>query len=541
MKSARTIRLAVQVSFLTAVFAMQTSAQGLFGQLGQAATGALQGAGVINQNQAQAINQGTQAVAKSFEDITPEQEYYIGRAVAAGFLSTRKVYDVQAVTDYLNLLGTSLALASPKPETFGGYHFLAIDSDEINAFSAPGGLVLVTRGLLRCAQNEDEVAAILAHEISHVARQHGLKSIKKDRLTKAVIGVGNAAAQVLGPKELQEQTATFKDSVGDITSTVVNSGYSRDTEFEADADRARDTEGCRLRCARARRPAESDEGEAQAGRQRYGQDSSGSRTPHPAHRKGSGRLQVPDAERRHACGTTGALQGRPRGDRRRGREKSQYSPAAPGGDSRPGRRRSVRRALALRRARPLRGEDLGHARAAARSPRIGDTPDRDDPLGPGQPGLGAEHGRARLALARELYAAVADFCRRGGAKALAFDVLFTEPSTYGVSDDQRFADALRANGRAVGAMLLGSKMADTQAWPAGIPAPGLSIEGFDVWMARERPRGIGFPRAQFPIPELASSFAMLSNTNLPPDATDGVYRREPLSGASTVRSCRRRR
>ncbi|MGO8694269.1 MAG: M48 family metalloprotease [Rectinemataceae bacterium] len=235
MKSARTIRLAVQVSFLTAVFAMQTSAQGLFGQLGQAATGALQGAGVINQNQAQAINQGTQAVAKSFEDITPEQEYYIGRAVAAGFLSTRKVYDVQAVTDYLNLLGTSLALASPKPETFGGYHFLAIDSDEINAFSAPGGLVLVTRGLLRCAQNEDEVAAILAHEISHVARQHGLKSIKKDRLTKAVIGVGNAAAQVLGPKELQEQTATFKDSVGDITSTVVNSGYSRDTEFEADA------------------------------------------------------------------------------------------------------------------------------------------------------------------------------------------------------------------------------------------------------------------------------------------------------------------
>jgi predicted Zn-dependent protease len=235
MSGARFLRGVLSVLALAALFAAQVQAQGLFGQLGQAATGALQGAGIINQNQKQAIDQGTQAVAKSFEDITPEQEYYIGRAVTASILSTRKVYDVQAVTDYLNLLGQSLALASDRPETFGGYHFLAVDSDEINAFAAPGGLILVTRGLLRCAQNEDEVAAILAHEVSHVVRQHGLKAIKKDRLTKAVIGVGSAAAQVLGPKELQEQTATFKDSVGDITATLVNSGYSRETEYEADA------------------------------------------------------------------------------------------------------------------------------------------------------------------------------------------------------------------------------------------------------------------------------------------------------------------
>jgi len=233
--SSRVLRASLGLILLALLSLLPLGAQGLFGQFGQAATGALQGAGVINQDQKQAIDQSAQAVAKSFEDITPEQEYYIGRAVAASLLSTRKPFDVQAVTDYLNLLGTSLALASDKPETFGGYHFLAIDSDEINAFAAPGGLILVTRGLLRCAQNEDEVAAILAHEISHVVKQHGLKAIKKDRLTKAVIGVGTTAAQVLGPKELQEQTSIFKDSVGDITSTLVNSGYSRDTEYEADA------------------------------------------------------------------------------------------------------------------------------------------------------------------------------------------------------------------------------------------------------------------------------------------------------------------
>jgi beta-barrel assembly-enhancing protease len=202
--------------------------------LGQALTGAAAGAGIIKDSDKAAIDQTATAVAKSFEDITPEQEYYIGRAVAASLLGTRKAFDDKAATDYLNLLGRTLSLYSIKPETFGGYHFLILDSDEINAFAAPGGLILVTRGLLRCATSEETVAAILAHEICHVAKQHGLKAIKKDRLTKAVIGVGTTAAQVLGPEDLKQQTSLFKDSVGDITGTLVNSGYSRDLELDAD-------------------------------------------------------------------------------------------------------------------------------------------------------------------------------------------------------------------------------------------------------------------------------------------------------------------
>jgi beta-barrel assembly-enhancing protease len=201
---------------------------------GKALKGAAKKTGVVKESDVDAIAEGAQAVAKSNEDITPEQEYYIGRAVAAKLLGTRKAYDQQAATDYVNLLGRALSVYSERPETFGGYHFLILDSDEINAFAAPGGDILVTRGLLRCATSEGAVAAILAHEIAHIAKAHGLKAIKKDRLTKAVIGVGSAAAQVLGPDELAEQTSTFKDSVGDITGTLVNSGYSRDLELEAD-------------------------------------------------------------------------------------------------------------------------------------------------------------------------------------------------------------------------------------------------------------------------------------------------------------------
>lgn len=181
-----------------------------------------------------AVQQTVQAVQTASQEITPEQEYYIGRAVAANILATRKPYSEQAATDYINLLGRSLSLYSDRPETFGGYHFLIMDSDEINAFAAPGGLILVSRGLLRCADSEETVAAILAHEISHVVLKHGLKAISNARWTAAIQAGVNAGVQVAGSPGLQQLTGVFKDSINDITNTLVNSGYSRAQELEAD-------------------------------------------------------------------------------------------------------------------------------------------------------------------------------------------------------------------------------------------------------------------------------------------------------------------
>jgi beta-barrel assembly-enhancing protease len=174
------------------------------------------------------------AVQKSFEDITPEQEYYIGRAVAATILSQYEPYAVEEPTEYLNLLGRTLAYASDRPETFGGYHFLILDSQEINAFAAPGGLIFISRGLLACADSEDTVAAILAHEIAHVVEQHGLQAIKKSRVTSALTSVAIASAQTAGSDELAKLTTVFEDSIDDITATLVNNGYSRSFEKEAD-------------------------------------------------------------------------------------------------------------------------------------------------------------------------------------------------------------------------------------------------------------------------------------------------------------------
>jgi predicted Zn-dependent protease len=200
----------------------------------QVATSVGESSGYITSQQAQSINRTAAAVEKTFQDITPEQEHFVGRAVAATVLHLYKPYDLQAANRYLSVLGQTLALCSNRPETFGGYHFLIIDSDEVNAFAAPGGLILVTRGLIRCCTTEDMLAAVVAHEIGHVEGKHGLRAIKTGRLNSALTTIGIEAGKNLGSEELASVTQAFEEGITDISATLMNSGYSRGLEREAD-------------------------------------------------------------------------------------------------------------------------------------------------------------------------------------------------------------------------------------------------------------------------------------------------------------------
>ena len=191
--------------------------------------------GIVTGEQAKSITKATKAVAKTFEDITPEQEHYIGRSVGAVLVNRYKPYPNGPANAYLNLLGQTLAQASDRPETFGGYHFLVLDSPEINAFAAPGGLIFVSRGMLRCCRSEDAVAAVLAHEIAHIQLRHGLQAIDKSRVTEALTTLGAEGAKSYGGRKLADLTKVFEGSVSDVTSTLVNNGYSRSFEREADA------------------------------------------------------------------------------------------------------------------------------------------------------------------------------------------------------------------------------------------------------------------------------------------------------------------
>ncbi|MHB8138618.1 MAG: M48 family metalloprotease [Smithellaceae bacterium] len=191
--------------------------------------------GTISRQQGESIRKSTKAVAKSLEDFTPEQEYYIGRTVGAVVLGKYRPLNDDKATAYLNMMGQTLARVSDMPELFAGYHFLVLDSDDINAFATPGGHVFITRGLIRCCRTEDELAAVIAHEIGHVQLQHGMNAIKKARRTEALTVLVQEGAKSLGSREVAQLTQAFGGVIADITNTMINNGYSRAYEFQADS------------------------------------------------------------------------------------------------------------------------------------------------------------------------------------------------------------------------------------------------------------------------------------------------------------------
>jgi predicted Zn-dependent protease len=188
----------------------------------------------LSESQVGALKRTAVAMEKAFTDITPEQEYYVGRAVGATLLGKYHPRTEPRTVQYLNLVGQSLARVSDMPETYGGYHFVLLEDEGINAFAAPGGLVFVSRGMLRCCKDEDTLAAVLAHEIAHVQLKHGLQAIKTSRLTSAFSIMATEGAKQAGGLQLAQLTGIFEDSIHDVTATLVNSGYSRASEREAD-------------------------------------------------------------------------------------------------------------------------------------------------------------------------------------------------------------------------------------------------------------------------------------------------------------------
>ena len=128
---------------------------------------------------------------------------------------------------------------------------------------------------------------------------------------------------------------------------------------------------------------------------------------------------------------------------------------------------------------------------------------------------------------REIYKAIVDFCRRHGVRSLAFDVLYTEPSKYGVSDDAKFSQAVARYGRVAGAAFLKKESGRYTSWPEDVPGPKFVVSGLDDWVAAGFGSGVDYPRAVMPIGELGRTFTVLCDVQHEPDG-DGIYRRARL-------------
>ena len=164
--------------------------------------------------------------------LSPEARATLGRTSAARLVARHGLVDDPEAHDYLDRVGQSLVWVSKRPETWDDYHFLILDGDQPNAYACPGGLVLVTRGLLETLDDEDMLAAVLAHELAHLELEHAEQLIDKKQWKK----FRSAALGALGASVGVDALATL---LGTMTTDHVDAltvrGYGRDFELAADA------------------------------------------------------------------------------------------------------------------------------------------------------------------------------------------------------------------------------------------------------------------------------------------------------------------
>lgn len=134
--------------------------------------------------------------AQQFRDlqITNEEEVQIGDAVSARIRTRYGVVQDEAIHRYVGLVGRVIAQKSGRAGI--AYRFIVLDTDGVNAFASPGGFVHITRGALGLIRTEGELAAVLGHEIAHVAHRHTIDAIRKANAEKLL---SEAALSDRGP------------------------------------------------------------------------------------------------------------------------------------------------------------------------------------------------------------------------------------------------------------------------------------------------------------------------------------------------------
>ncbi len=155
--------------------------------------------------------------------LSEAQERQLGRRIVGNLLGAVPLVGDDALQGYVNRVGRWVALQSERPDLV--WHFGVLDSEAINAFAAPGGYVLITRGLYRRLNSEAELAGVLAHEIAHVIRRHHVKLLQRSQI---IAGLGGALVKEVG-------------TGGDMAQHVIGHGaevaaraLDKETELEAD-------------------------------------------------------------------------------------------------------------------------------------------------------------------------------------------------------------------------------------------------------------------------------------------------------------------
>lgn len=165
--------------------------------------------------------------SQSVGAMSEEEEAAIGKEVVAAMLGSYPPIRNPGLQHRLNQVGVWIALQSSRPEL--PWRFAAVESESINAFAAPGGTILVTRGMLNHVTNEAELACVLGHEISHVTRRHHIAVLQKSLLVSAGASALSATARAGGTEEYRRLL------IGE-SKEIFTRGLDRGAEREADED-----------------------------------------------------------------------------------------------------------------------------------------------------------------------------------------------------------------------------------------------------------------------------------------------------------------
>ena len=127
-----------------------------------------------------------------------KEEIAVGREVAGRMLGAAPLVADPGLQAYVNRVGRWVASQTERPDL--PWHFGVIDSPAINAFAAPGGYVLITRGALALMESEAELAGVLAHEIAHVDQKHIIEAIRRSSVFVQVRDETQLTGSVLDSK-----------------------------------------------------------------------------------------------------------------------------------------------------------------------------------------------------------------------------------------------------------------------------------------------------------------------------------------------------
>lgn len=165
-------------------------------------------------------------MGKGINGVGADEETAIGGVVALEAVARLgKVVRDEKITERVNLIGKALARYSDQPNL--RWRFAVLDSDQVNALSAPAGYIFITRGLYDLLTTDDLLAAVLGHEIVHIAKRHALKVVARNTFIEG-------AADFTAKRSADFRR--FETGVVAITHMLFEKGYDPLAEYEADRE-----------------------------------------------------------------------------------------------------------------------------------------------------------------------------------------------------------------------------------------------------------------------------------------------------------------